>query len=248
MIKKILISQPAPAPERSPYKGLIEKFQLDVVFHPFIKVIPVSEREFRDQKVNILDHTAVIFSSRHAIDHYFRMCQELRLKISDDMRYYGVSEKVILYIQKYVQYRKRKIFFSPTGKWADLVPALMKHKTGKFLVPQSNIRNDELTELLDQKKLKHTECELYHTVPNNFEDGTSLNNFDAIVLFTPSGVRSLVQNFPEWEQGDTKLICFGETTCRALEGTNLRLDFSPDKSQVSSIAEALDKYIAEQNA
>lgn len=248
MIKKILISQPAPAPERSPYKDLIEKFQLDVVFHPFIKVIPVSEREFRDQKVNILDHTAVIFSSRHAIDHYFRMCQELRLKISDDMRYYGVSEKVILYIQKYVQYRKRKIFFSPTGKWTDLVPSLMKHKTGKFLVPQSNIHNDELTDLLDQKKLKHTECELYHTVANNFEGGTSLNDFDAIVLFTPSGVKSLVQNFPEWEQGDTKLICFGNTTCRALEGTNLRLDFSPDKSQVSSIVEALGQYIAEQNA
>lgn len=247
MIQKILISQPAPAADRSPYNELIAKHGLNVAFHPFIKVVPVSERAFRDQKVSIPDHTAVIFSSRHAIDHFFRMSKELRVKLSEDMRYYGVSEQVILYIQKYVQYRKRRIFFSPTGKWADLVPALMKHKTGRFLVPQGNVRIDELTELLDSKGLKHTECELFHTVANEFTDGTTLSDFDAIVLFTPSGVRSLMQNFPDWEQGDTKLICFGESTCRALEGTNLRLDFAPDKAQTSSIASALDQYISAVN-
>lgn len=246
MIKKILISQPAPSSIHSPYKDLTDKYDLDIVFHPFIKVEGVTERQFRDQKVNILDYNAVVFGSRHAIDHYFRMCQEMRVKVPEEMRYYGVSEKVILYIQKYIQYRKRKIFFSPTGRWADLMPSIMKHKSDRILIPHSNLENDELTALLDTKKLSYKKCKVYSTVSNQFADGTTLSDFDAVVLFTPSGVRSLVANFPDWQQGDTKLICFGDSTCHAVEGTNLRLDYSPNKSQTSSIAGALDFYFAQQ--
>lgn len=248
MIKRILISQPAPASSQSPYTELSEKYGVEFVFHPFIKVEPVSEREFRDQKIDILAHNAVVFSSRHAIDNYFRLCKEMRIKIPEDMHYYGISEKVILYIQKYVQYRKRKIFFSPTGRWADIMPSVMKHKTEKFLIPKNNIHEDELTQLLDTKKIRHTQCVMYHTVANTFTNGTTLNDFDAVVLFTPSGVQSLVKNFPEWEQGDTKLICFGATTTQAVEGTNLRLDFAPDKAQTTSIVGAIEQFIVQHNA
>lgn len=248
MIKNILISQPAPATDHNPYQELIDKRGLNVVFHPFIKVEPTSERQFRDQKVNILDYNTVIFSSRHAIDHYFRLCKELRVKISDDMMYYGVSEAVILYIQKYVQYRKRKISFSPTGHWADLMPAILKHKNNRYLIPHGNQRMPELTSLLDERGIQYKECEMFRTVANEFTDGTSLSDFDAIVLFTPSGVNSLVQNFPDWQQGDTKLICFGATTCKAVEGTNLRLDYAPDKQTVTSIAAGIEEYLQQVNS
>lgn len=247
MIKKILISQPAPAADHNPYKDLISKYGLDIVFHPFIKVEPVSERQFRDQKVNILDFDTVVFSSRHAIDNYFRLCADLRVKLPESMMYYGVSEAVLLYIQKYVQYRKRKISFSPTGKWADLMPAILKHKTNRYLIPHGNQRIPELTSLLDERGIQYKECEMFRTVANEFTDGASLSDFDAIVLFTPSGVNSLVQNFPDWEQGDTKLICFGATTCKAVEGTNLRLDYAPDKNVVTSIAAGLEEYIQKIN-
>lgn len=243
MIKNILISQPAPASDHNPYKELSEKYGLNIVFHPFIKVEPITERQFRDQKVNILDYNTVIFSSRHAIDNYFRMCKDLRVKVPEEMMYYGVSETVILYIQKYVQYRKRKISFSPTGKWAELMPAILKHKSNRYLIPHGNQRIPELTSLLDERGIQYKECEMFRTVPNDFTDGTSLADFDAVVLFTPSGVKSLVQNFPEWEQGDTKLICFGDTTCKAVEGTNLRLDYSPKKGSVTCISAGLEEYI-----
>lgn len=247
MIKKILISQPSPTTGKSPYSIVAEKHGIDVVFHPFIKVVPVSEREFRDQKINILGHTAVVFSSIHAVENFFHICKVTRVKIPDDLKYFGISEKVVLYIQKYVQYRKRKVFFSPTGKWADLMPSMLKHKTEKFLIPLSDIHNNELTQLMDEKGLQHTECTMFRTVSNEFKNGTRLEDFDAVVLFTSGGVHSLVQNFPDWEQGDTRLICFGDNACKAVSETNLRLDFTPTKGKTTSIAAALDSYISEQN-
>lgn len=249
MIKKILISQPAPESAASnPYAELIRQHDLEAVFHPFIKVEPVSEREFRDQKVKILDHTAIVLSSRHAIDHFFGTCKKMRVKVPEEMRYYGISEKVTLYIQKYVQYRKRRVFFSPTGKWEGLVPIMAKHKSEKFLIPEGNAHNSELTGLMAAQGLHFTECTMFRTVANDLKDGTTLSDFDAIVLFTPSGVRSLVENFPTWEQKDTRLICFGDTTCKAIESTSLRLDYSPDKAKVPGIAAALDAYITACNS
>lgn len=247
MIKKILISQPQPSSEKSPYFDIIRKYNLEAVFHPFIKVVPVTGREYLDQKVNVRDYTAVVFASKHAIDNYFHICELDRFKVPDDMKYFGISEKVMLYIQKHVTYRKRKVFFSPTGKWADLLPSMVKHKTEKYLIAQGDHHNDELTSLMDSKKLTYKEFTVYRTVANDFTDGTSLSDFDAVVLFTPSGVQSLVQNFPDWEQGDTKLICFGDTTCRATEGTNLRIDYAPSKEKVVSVVAALDAFLAEQN-
>ena len=249
MIKKILISQPAPATNaHNPYENFKSSLGVDVVFHPFITIEPVTEREFRNQKVNILSHNAVVFSSRYAIDNFFKICQLLRVKVPDDMKYYGISEKVMLYIQKYVQYRKRKVFFSPTGRWEDLIPAMLKHKSDHFLIPQNSEHNNDISNLMAANGLNFTECVMYRTVPNSLAAGNSLSDFDAVVLFTSSGVKSLVSNFPDWQQGDTRLICIGESACREVEKTSLRLDYSQKGTAGLSIAKVLETYITQTNA
>src|SRR5574344_619767 len=161
MIKKILVSQPRPTSDKSPYYDIAEKFGVELVFRPFIKVEGISSREFRAQKVSILDYTAIVFTSRHAIDHFFTLAKELRVTIPEDMKYFCVTETISLYIQKYVQYRKRKIFFGSTGKIDDLVPVMQKHKAEKYLVPLSDVHNDHVKELLDAKNLNHTECVMF---------------------------------------------------------------------------------------
>ena len=163
-IKKVLVSQPKPASEKSPYYDIAEKYGVKIDFRPFIKVESLSAKEFRQQKVSILDHTAVIFTSRHAIDHFFNLCTELRVTIPETMKYFCVTEAVALYIQKYVQYRKRKIFFGATGKIEDLVPSIVKHKTEKYLVPMSDVHNDDVKNLLDKNNIQHTEAVMYRTV------------------------------------------------------------------------------------
>ena len=170
MIKKILISQPKPASDKSPYFDLAKTYGVEFVFHPFIRVESVSTKEFRAQKVQILDHTAIVFNSRHAIDHFFNLCNELRVAIPDDMKYFGLSEKIMLYIQKYVQYRKRKIFFGSTGKIDDLIPAIVKHKTEKYLVPMSDVHNDDIKNILDKHKIQHSEAVMYRTVSNDLTE------------------------------------------------------------------------------
>ena len=168
MIKKILVSQPKPSSEKSPYYDIASKFGVELVFRPFIKVEGISAKEFRAQKVNILDYTAIVFTSRHAIDHFFTLAKEMRLAIPEDMKYFCVTETISLYIQKYVQYRKRKVFFGTTGKIDDLVPTMAKHKTEKYLVPMSDVHNDAIAQMLDSKKLNHCECVMYRTVSNDF--------------------------------------------------------------------------------
>ena len=157
MIKKILVSQPKPTSEKSPYFDIEREFGVEFVFRPFVKVEGLTAREFRQQKISLLNYTAVVFTSRHAIDHYFTLAKELRVTIPEEMKYFCVTETVALYIQKYVQYRKRKVFFGSTGKIDDLVPMMAKHKTEKYLVPLSDVHNDDVKNLLDQKKLKKTE-------------------------------------------------------------------------------------------
>ena len=167
-IKKVLVSQPKPASEKSPYYDIAQKYGVKIDFRPFIKVESLSAKEFRQQKVSILDHTAVIFTSRHAIDHFFHLCTELRVSIPETMKYFCVTEAVALYIQKYIQYRKRKIFFGNTGKFEDLLPSIIKHKTEKYLVPMSDVHTDEIKNLLEKSKIQHTETVMYRTVSNDF--------------------------------------------------------------------------------
>lgn len=196
--KKILISQPYPTSEKSPYFDIEKKYGVEIIFHPFIKVEGLSAKEFRQQKVQILDHTAIVFTSRHAIDHFFTLCKELRVNIPEDMKYFGLSETIALYIQKYVQYRKRKVFFSQTGKWPDLVQVMAKHKTEKYLIPQSSVHTNEVEEALNAKKLNHTECVMYRTVSNDLPK--AIEDYDLVIPFTPSGFEILCENYPDFRQ------------------------------------------------
>ena len=240
------MSQPKPASEKSPYYDIAEKYGVKIDFRPFIKVESVSAKEFRQQKVSILDYTAVIFTSRHAIDHFFHLCQELRVTIPETMKYFCITETVALYIQKYVQYRKRKIFFGNTGKIDDLIPAIVKHNTEKYFVPMSDVHNDEIKNLLDKNKINHTEAVMYRTVSNDFQEGESFD-YDMLVFFSPSGINSLMKNFPDFDQKDIAIGCFGPTTAKAVRDAGLRLDLEAPTVEAPSMTAALDMFIKERN-
>lgn len=246
MIKKILVSQPRPASEKSPYFELEAKQHVDITFHPFIKTEGLSAREFRKQRIQVLDYTAIVFNSRHAIDYFFNLCKELRVDLPDGMKYFAISETVALYIQKYVQYRKRKVFYGSTGKWADLVAVMAKHKQEKYLIPLSDVHTDENSQLLDAKKLKYKECVMYRTVPNDFPADQAFD-YDMIVLFTPAGVESLLRNFPDFKQGEMHLAGFGPATQKAMDDAGLRCDLAVPTPQARSMTAAIEMYLQEQN-
>ena len=246
MIKKILVSQPKPTSEKSPYFDIATKFDVELVFRPFIKVEGMSAKEFRTQKINILDYTAVIFTSRHAIDHFFTLAKELRVNIPEDMKYFCVTETIALYIQKYVQYRKRKVFFGSTGRIDDLLPTMVKHKTEKYLVPMSDVHNDSLSKLLDSKKLNHCECVMYKTVSNDFTPEEVENfDYDMLIFFSPSGIEALTKNFPEFNQGDIAIATFGPATAKAAKEAGLRLDIEAPNEKYPSMTGALQHYLFE---
>ena len=245
-IKKVLVSQPKPASEKSPYYDIAEKYGVKIDFRPFIKVESLSAKEFRQQKVSILDHTAVIFTSRHAIDHFFNLCTELRVTIPETMKYFCVTEAVALYIQKYVQYRKRKIFFGATGKIEDLVPSIVKHKTEKYLVPMSDVHNDDVKNLLDKNNIQHTEAVMYRTVSNDFTSDEEFD-YDMLVFFSPAGVTSLKKNFPDFDQKEIRIGTFWSTTAQAVRDAGLRLDLEAPTVQAPSMTAALDMFIKENN-
>ena len=215
---------------------------MEIVFRPFIKVESLSSKEFRQQKISILDHTAVVFTSRHAIDHFFQLCKEMRVTIPEDMKYFCITETVALYIQKYVQYRKRKVFFGSTGKINDLIPTMVKHKTEKYFVPLSDVHNDEIKDLLDAKKLQHTEGVMYRTVSNDFAPDEPFD-YDMLIFFSPSGIQSLLKNFPNFVQGDIAIGSFGPTTAKAVRDAGLRLDLEAPSPEFPSITAALEDYV-----
>ena len=246
MIKKILVSQPKPTSEKSPYFEIEAKENVKFTFHPFIKIEGLSAREFRQQKIQILDYSAIVFNSRHAIDFFFTLCKELRITLPEDMKYFGISETVALYIQKYVQYRKRKVFFGSTGKWPELVTVMAKHKSEKYLVPLSDVHNDDVAQMLNAKKLNHKECVMYRTISNDFPANESFD-FDMVVLFTPAGVESLLKNFPSFDQGSTRLACFGPATKKAMEDAGLRCDLSAPTPEARSMTAAIEMYLANEN-
>ncbi|PRZ01838.1 uroporphyrinogen-III synthase [Marinilabilia salmonicolor] len=244
-IKKILVSQPKPSTPKSPYFDLSEKNNVKIDFRPFIQVEGVSSKEFRQQKINILDHTAVVFTSRTAIDHFFRICEETRVTVPDDMKYFCISEATAFYLQKYIVYRKRKIFHS-TGKFPDLVEVIKKHKQEKFLVPLSDIHKPEIPNLLTKAKIKYTKAILYRTVSSDLSDLKDIN-YDVLVFFSPSGIKSLMQNFPDFEQKDTLIASFGPATAKAVKEAGLRLDIQAPMPQAPSMTAALEMYIKKHN-
>lgn len=220
---------------------------MTIDFHPFIKVESLSSKEFRQQKISIPNHTAVIFTSRHAIDHFFQLCEELRVTIPETMKYFCITETVALYIQKYVQYRKRKIFFGNTGKFEDLLPSIIKHKGEKFLIPMSDVHTDEIKNLLEKSKIAaFTEAVMYRTVSNNFAPDQPFD-YDMLLFFSPAGVSSLHKNFPDFKQGDVRIGTFGSTTAQAVRDSGLRLDLEAPSVQAPSMTAALDLYLKEES-
>lgn len=240
-VKSILVSQPEPSTAKSPYFELAEKNSLKIDFRPFIQVEGVPAKEFRQTRIQLLEHTAVIFTSRTAIDHFFRIAQELRLTVPDSMKYFCISEATAFYLQKYIVYRKRKIFYAD-GRFADLVNVMKKHKDEKFLVPLSDIHKQDIPMLLDKEGYTYTKAILYRTVSADLSDLADIK-YDVLVFFSPSGIKSLYQNFPDFEQNSTRIACFGPATAQAVQDAGLRLDIQAPTSQAPSMTMALEQYI-----
>lgn len=243
-VKKILVSQPRPSSEKSPYFEIAEKYQIDMHFYPLIKVERVSMKEFRQQRINILDFTAIVFTARTAIDKFFSICEELKIVMPETMKYFCVSEAVALYLQKYIVYRKRKIFFSQTGKIDGLNNAFTKHGKEKFLFPVPEEHNDEVTNFLDQKKIDYTKSIMYRMVSNEIEKDAEFD-YDMIIFFSPLGIQSLLKNFPDFKQDDMAIGCFGSSTAKAVVDANLRLDCEAPQPDYPSMTAALEAFLKE---
>lgn len=244
-VNKILVSQPRPATEKSPYFSIAEKHNVQIDFCSFIKVEGVTAKEFRQQKVSILDHTAIVFLSRHAIDHFFTLCKELRVTVPDDMKYFCLSETISLYIQKYVQYRKRKVFFG-NGHIQDLDPLFAKHKTEKYFVPASNVHNDDLNLLFSKHGIQHSQAEMYRTVSTEIAP-EYIKSFDMLIFFSPHGIDSLKKNIPDYEQGEQLVACFGNVTAEYIKKHGLRLDLEAPSAAATNMPAALDAYLTANN-
>jgi uroporphyrinogen-III synthase len=244
-IKKILVSQPEPENKKSPYFDLAEKHNLKIDFRPFIHVEGISTKEFRQSKVDLSHHTAVIFTAKTSIDHYFRIAEETRVTIPDTMKYFCISESTAYYLQKYIVYRKRKIFFGK-GKMEDLVEIMMKHKGENFLVPLSAAHKEEIPKLLEKNKFKYTKSILYKTECSDLTDLADVN-YDVLVFYSPSGIKSLLQNFPDFKQNNTMIASFGDKTAKAVEEAGLRLDIKAPAPQAPSMTMALESFIEQHN-
>ena len=245
-IKKILVSQPKPTTEKSPYFDLAEKYNLKIDFRPFITVKPVEAKDFRKERINILDHTAVIFTSKNAIDHLFRICEETRVTLPDDMKYFCITEAVALYLQKYITYRKRKIFYAQNGKFDELLTLIDKHREDKFLLPSSDKYKPEVLEKLQAHNIDHTLAILYMTVATDMSDIAD-QNYDVMCFFSPEGIKSLKTNFPDFEQNEIKIAAFGPTTAKAVEDAHLRLDIKAPLPEAPSMPAALELFIKDAN-
>jgi uroporphyrinogen-III synthase len=244
-IKRILVSQPRPDSEKSPYFELAEKNNVKIDFRPFSHVEGVACKDFRKQRIDILTHTGVIFNSKTAIDHFFRVCGELRIIVPDTMKYFCISEAVAFYLQKYIIYRKRKIFFG-AGTINDLIEVVSKHGDERYLLPFSDLPHEELTEQLDKHSIRYERAILYHNVSSDLSD-FSVINYDLLVFFSPSGIRSLLKNFPEFQQNEIRIGSFGAATAKAVVDAGLRLDLQAPRPEAPSMIMALDMFIREQN-
>ena len=242
-VKKILISQPKPSTEKSPYLDIAEKHKVELDFCQFIQVEGVSGKEFRLNRINILDFTAVIFTSRTSIDHFFRICEELRVQVPDTMKYFCASESIAVYLQKYIVYRKRKIFFGEK-KIDDMVDVLIKNRDEKFLVPVSDIHNDEIPELLDKHNISNTAVSFYKTICAETKH-LDLSRYDMLVFYSPAGIDSLFKNFPNFIQGDVYLATFGPNTAKAADEKNLRVDLRVPSPEFPSMTMAIDQFITD---
>lgn len=244
-IRKILVSQPEPSEAKSPYFDLAKKYNLKIDFKPFIQVEGVLIKDFRAQKINLPEFTAVIFTSKTGIDHFFRICNEMRYTVPDTMKYFCITENIAFYLQKYIVYRKRKIFHGK-AKFQDLIDVIVKHREDNFFVPLSEPHNAEIPELLDKNKINYTIGILYKTISSNFSNLKDFD-YDILVFYSPSGIKSLKENFPDFVQGDIKIAAFGPTTACAVEHEGLRLDINAPNPKAPSMTMALDNFLKDHN-
>ncbi|MFT5231786.1 MAG: uroporphyrinogen-III synthase [Saprospiraceae bacterium] len=244
-VKTILVSQPEPKVENSPYFDLIERQKVKIDFVPFIHVESVPGKEVRNQKIDLNDYTAIILTSRNAVDHYFRIADELRYKVPDSMKYFCQSEAVAYYLQKYVVYRKRKIY---VGKrtFTELSPIIKKYKGEKFLLPSTDKLKEEVPNVLNELKVSWKQAILYRTVVSDLSNLRDVF-YDILVFFSPSGIESLLQNFPDFDQKETRIAVFGNTTVKAAADSDLRVDIKAPTPDTPSMTMALEKYIRENN-
>lgn len=244
-VKSILVSQPKPSNDKSPYYALAERYKLKIDFRPFIEVDPIGYKEFRKQKITFLDHTAVIFTSRNAVDHYFRLCQESKTEMPSDMKYYCISEQTANYLQKYIVIRKRKIF-TGVRTAMDLIEVLKKHPKEKYIFPCSNIRKNDIPNFLQKNEYNYTEAIIYKTVASDLSDLADVN-YDIIAFYSPSGINSLLVNFPDFTQNSTRIATFGPTTAKAVTDAGLALDIQAPLPEAPSMTGALELYIKKVN-
>ncbi len=240
-IKNVLISQPAPKNDKSPYFDLAKKHNITIDFKSFIDVVGISLKEFRKQKVNLLEHSAVILTSRTAVDNYFRLAKEMRINIPTSMKFFCLTETIAMYLQKYITYRKRKIFFGERTI-DDIMPLLMKNRNEKFLLPVANIHKPHVAAKLKSKKFSFTKTVMFKTVSSDLSDLAKVN-YDVIAFFSPAGINSLLENFPDFEQNDTKIAVFGTSTLEAAKQNNLRPDIKAPTKEAPSMSRAIELYI-----
>ncbi len=246
-VKKILISQPRPLSERNPYADMESEFGVQCDFQQLIKVEGLSVREFRDQHIYLEDYTAIIINSRLGIDHFFRIAEETRFTVPETMHYYCISEAVGNYLQKYIQYRKRKVFAAENNRFEDLLPAMFRRPQEKYLMVVSDVHNEDTLNMFAANNIVVKPAVMYRTVAREWPADKSFD-YDMIVLFTPSGVAALRKNFPTWEQGDTVIACFGANTAAALEEAGFRVDIKAPSAKYPSITTALKDFLEEQNS
>ena len=244
-VKSILVTQPKPESDKSPFFDLAKKFNLKIDFRPFIHVEGIPGKEFRKEKISPLDFSAVIFTSRNSIDHYFRVCEELRIEASSEMKYFCITEAVALYMQKYVQYRKRKVFIGKQTT-AELLEVIKKHKDENFFYPCTDVHTDEIPVFLRKSGFNISEAVLYRTVCSDLSDLAEVN-YDMIAFFSPSGIKSLFKNFPDFKQNNTRIATFGPTTAKAVIDAGLVINIQAPSPQAPSMTMAIEEYVKTAN-
>lgn len=240
-IKSILISQPKPENGKSPFLDLAEKFKIKVDFRHFIHVEGVAAQDFRQERVELSEHTAIILTSMSAIDHYFRIAKEMRFEVPDTMKYFCINESIAKYLQKYIVYRKRKISFG-AKVFEDLIPSILKNKEEKFILPISGTGEDKYSPVLNQHNINFSVAKIFNTVVSDLSDLADVN-YDMLVFFSPSGIESLFENFPDFKQNKTRIAVWGTTTAQAVEKAGLRIDVQAPMPECPSMAMAIEQYI-----
>ena len=241
-IKKILISQPKPETGKSPYFDIAEKYNVKVDFRPFIKVETISAKEFRIQRVDVNDFTAVVFTSRAGIDNYFALAKEVRIPKNDEIKYFCISEAVAFYLQKHIQFRKRKVFYGATGKLADMFAVINKNVEEKYLfvLPENN--NEEVFDFLKDAEISYQTAIVYRSVSNDFTEDEPFD-YDMLIFFSPQGINSLLKNFPDFQQGELCIGALGASTAQSIKDAGFRVDLEVPSKKFSSMSVALDDFI-----